>query len=89
MCTRRTSIRVERIAPGCPEQNGSHEPFHRVLKRGTTRPPAPLDVTRALADRDIGLEEIDDAFWRVWFLATPLGHFDARRWRWVSWGNLD
>ena len=25
-------IRVERIAPGCPEQNGSHEQFHRVLK---------------------------------------------------------
>ena len=32
-------IRVERIAPGCPEQNGSHEQFHRVLKRDTTRPP--------------------------------------------------
>src|SRR6187401_3328191 len=33
-------IRVERIEPGCPEQNGSHEQFHRVLKRDTTRPPA-------------------------------------------------
>jgi putative transposase len=33
-------IRLERIAPGHPEQNGSHEQFHRVLKRHTTRPPA-------------------------------------------------
>jgi putative transposase len=153
-------IRVERIAPGCPEQNGSHEQFHRVLKRDTTRPPArtaagqqrrfdafrreyneqrphdalggaspvtlytgsprrlprtlppsdyplhwevrgadssgvitfrgrPVNVTRALADHDIGLEEIDDALWRVWFLATPLGHFDERRWRWVRPGNLN
>lgn len=147
-------IRVERIAPGCPEQNGSHEQFHRVLKRATTHPPArtaaaqqrrfeafrheyneerphdalggaspatvytpsgrrvpgrlpavdyplhwevrgadssgvitfhgrPLNVTRALANQDVGLEEIDDALWRVWFMTTPLGHFDERRWRWL------
>lgn len=153
-------IRVERIAPGCPEQNGSHEQFHRVLKRDTTRPPArtaagqqrrfdafrreyneerphdalagaapvtlytpsprrlprtlpaidyprhwevrgadssgvitfhgrPLNVTRALANHDIGLEEIDEAIWRVWFLATPLGHFDERRWRFVPPGHMD
>jgi putative transposase len=31
----------ERIALGHPEQNGSHEQFHRVLKAETTRPPAP------------------------------------------------
>ena len=30
----------ERIAPGHPEQNGSHEQFHAVLKAETTRPPA-------------------------------------------------
>lgn len=153
-------IRVERIAPGCPEQNGSHEQFHRVLKHDTARPPArtpvgqqgrfnvfrreyneerphdalagaspttlytrstrrlprrlpaidyplhwevrgadasgvitfhgrPLNVTRALANQDIGLEEIDDAIWRVWFLATALGHFDERRWRWARPGKLD
>lgn len=153
-------IRVERIAPGCPEQNGSHEQFHRILKRDTTRPPGrtaaaqqrrfdvfrheynderphdalggappvshyrrsprrlprtlapvdypsywevrgadssgvitfhgrPLNVTRALANQDLGLEEIDDALWRVWFLATPLGHFDERRWRWVRPGDVD
>ncbi len=37
----RLGIVPERIAPGHPEQNGSHEQFHRVLKAETTRPPAP------------------------------------------------
>ena len=36
----RLGIRVERIAPGRPDQNGSHERFHRDLKAQTTRPPA-------------------------------------------------
>ena len=36
----RLGIALERIAPGHPEQNGSHEQFHAVLKAGTTRPPA-------------------------------------------------
>jgi len=153
-------IRVERIEPGCPEQNGSHEQFHRVLKHDTARPPAqtspgqqhrfdafrheyneerphdalggaspaslytrsprrlprrlpaveyprywevrgadssgvitfhgqPLNVTRALANQDLGLEEIDDALWRVWFLSTILGHFDERRWRWVRPDHME
>ena len=37
----RLGIIPERIAPGHPEQNGSHEQFHRVLKAETARPPAP------------------------------------------------
>jgi hypothetical protein len=37
----RLGIGLERIAPGHPEQNGSHEQFHRVLKADTIRPPAP------------------------------------------------
>jgi transposase InsO family protein len=36
----RLDIPLERIAPGHPEQNGSHEQFHAVLKQATTRPPA-------------------------------------------------
>jgi putative transposase len=36
----RLGIVPERIAPRHPEQNGSHEQFHAVLKRETTRPPA-------------------------------------------------
>ena len=37
----RLGIVPERITPGHPEQNGSHEQFHAVLKAGTARPPAP------------------------------------------------
>lgn len=37
----RLGIIPERIAPGHPEQNGSHEQFHSVLKGETARPPAP------------------------------------------------
>jgi putative transposase len=33
-------IKPERIKPGHPEQNGSHERMHRDLKRETVRPPA-------------------------------------------------
>jgi transposase InsO family protein len=34
----RIGIRHERIEPGQPQQNGSHERMHRTLKRETTRP---------------------------------------------------
>ena len=33
-------ITHDRIRPGCPYQNGTHERMHRELKRETTRPPA-------------------------------------------------
>jgi transposase InsO family protein len=33
-------IRLERIDPGCPQQNGRHERMHRTLKAETSRPPA-------------------------------------------------
>lgn len=33
-------IRLERIEPGRPEQNGRHERMHRTLKAETIRPPA-------------------------------------------------
>jgi putative transposase len=36
----RLGISPERIMPGHPEQNGSHEQFHAVLKAATARPPA-------------------------------------------------
>jgi len=34
----RLGIRLERIEPGHPEQNGQHERMHRTLKEETTRP---------------------------------------------------
>jgi putative transposase len=33
-------IRLERIDPGCPQQNGRHERMHRTLKSETLRPAA-------------------------------------------------
>lgn len=36
----RLGIRVEFTRPACPQDNGSHEQFHRVMKRETTQPPA-------------------------------------------------
>lgn len=33
-------IALERIDPGCPQQNGRHERMHRTLKAETSRPPA-------------------------------------------------
>jgi transposase InsO family protein len=35
----RLGIAVERIKPGCPQQNGRHERMHLTLKKETTRPP--------------------------------------------------
>ncbi|MDE3156609.1 MAG: DDE-type integrase/transposase/recombinase [Acidobacteriota bacterium] len=40
----RLGILPERIRPGCPGENGSHEQFHAVLKRETAQPAA---ATRA------------------------------------------
>ena len=28
----------QRIHPGCPEENGAHEPMHRTLKRRAVKP---------------------------------------------------
>ena len=36
----RLGIRIERIKPGNPQQNGRHERMHLTLKRETTKPPA-------------------------------------------------
>jgi transposase InsO family protein len=35
----RLGIRLERIEPGCPQQNGRHERMHRTLKEATANPP--------------------------------------------------
>ncbi len=36
----RLGIGLDRITPGHPDENASHERFHRTLKRDTARPPA-------------------------------------------------
>jgi putative transposase len=37
----RLGISIERIKPGCPQQNGRHERMHLTLKLETTKPAAP------------------------------------------------
>lgn len=64
----RLSIVPERIAPGHPEQNGSHEQFHSVLKAETARPPGPnlraqqrrFDRFRAEYNHERPHESLDD-----------------------------
>ena len=36
----RLGIKIERIKPGNPQQNGRHERMHRTLKQDTAKPPA-------------------------------------------------
>lgn len=36
----RLGINIERIKPGCPQQNGRHERMHLTLKKETTKPAA-------------------------------------------------
>jgi transposase InsO family protein len=52
----RLGIRVDRIAPGSPQQNGSHERFHRTLKRETARPPSRTCAAQNLRFGDWGYE---------------------------------
>jgi len=35
----RLGIAIERIRPGCPQQNGRHERMHLTLKKEATKPP--------------------------------------------------
>jgi putative transposase len=142
----RLGIQLDHIDPGRPDQNGSHEQFHRVFKAETTRPPEqtlraqqrrfdvfctdynyerphaalamhvpaerytpsprrwpgrvpPVEypghwetrrvqangrihwhgrwvfLSRALADEWVGLEEIDDGLWTIYFAAMPLARW--------------
>jgi putative transposase len=36
----RLGISIERIKPGCPQQNGRHERMHLTLKKEATKPPS-------------------------------------------------
>jgi hypothetical protein len=143
-------ITHQRITPGSPQENGTHERMHRELKRETTRPPAanlrgqqrkfdlfrerynherPHDgidgdlpaerwtpsprlyperiappeypshfevrrvssagtfrlkahqpfLSHALADQDIGLEQVGDGLWNIVYYETLLGRIEEVR----------
>jgi putative transposase len=75
----RLGIAPERIAPGHPEQNGSHEQFHRVLKAETARPPAahaPAQQRRFARfcfeyNHERPHEALHDAVPASWYQASP------------------
>jgi transposase InsO family protein len=54
----RLGIRIERIKPGKPQQNGRHERMHRTLKQETARPPG-MNVLQQQARFDDFLKEFN------------------------------
>ena len=54
----RLGIDIERIKPGCPQQNGRHERMHRTLKREATRP-AGMNFLQQQARFDAFVEEFN------------------------------
>lgn len=87
-------IRHFRIEPGKPQQNGRHERMHRTLKApeypghymprlvcnaGTFRfKSAQIFISCALVQQYIGLEEIDDGIWSIYYYDTLLARYDER-----------
>jgi transposase InsO family protein len=62
-------IQLERIAPGHPELNGSHERMHRssVHSTGGSRwRGTDLFVSEALVGERVGLEEVEEGIWSVY-----------------------
>jgi Integrase core domain len=54
----RLGIRIERIQPGCPQQNGRHERMHLTLKKEATRPPG-MNSLQQQARFDAFLDEFN------------------------------
>lgn len=55
----RLGIAIERIKPGCPQQNGRHERMHLTLKQETTRPPG-MNVLQQQARFDGFISEFNE-----------------------------
>jgi transposase InsO family protein len=54
----RLGIQIERIRPGCPQQNGRHERMHLTLKKEATRPPG-MNSLQQQARFDAFVEEFN------------------------------
>lgn len=73
----RLGINLERIDPGCPEQNGCHERMHRTLKADATKPPSRnilaqqerFDAFRSLYNQERPHQALD--------MASPQHHYLA------------
>ena len=55
----RLGIAIERIKPGCPQQNGRHERMHLTLKKETTKP-ARANILQQQARFDDFISEFND-----------------------------
>ena len=55
----RLGINVERITPGCPQQNGRHERMHLTLKKEATRPPG-MNILQQQAAFDHFIDEYNN-----------------------------
>lgn len=75
----RLGIVPERIAPGHPEQNGSHEQFHSVLKAETARPPAPHAAAQQRRFARFCVEYNQDRPHEALGLQPPASRYQASR----------
>lgn len=103
-------IRLERIVPGRPDQNGCHERMHLTLKRETTCPPQRtgsaqqrcFTAFRHRFNTERPHEALNDDVPATWYQASPRpyprrippmeypGHFEVRRVRTsgeIKWAN--
>ncbi|KRB24278.1 hypothetical protein ASD99_28950 [Mesorhizobium sp. Root695] len=61
-------IDIERIKPGCPQQNGRHERMHLTLKKETTKPAGanflqqPGSMTSSTS-QTVGIKQAEDHIW--------------------------
>ena len=55
----RLGIRIERIKPGHPQQNGRHERMHLTLKKEATRPPG-MNSLQQQAKFDVFVKEFNE-----------------------------
>jgi transposase InsO family protein len=85
----RLGIRIERIAPGRPQQNGRHERMHLTLKRETTRP-AGQNSLQQQARFDAFVSEFNtERPHEALDMATPASRYLASPRRFTSLPELD
>ena len=68
--------RLERIAPGHPQQNGRHERMHLTLKRRICFKGQKVNLNHAFAGQNVGVTQVGERIWLVTFMQYDLGYFD-------------
>lgn len=73
----RLGIRVERIRPGKPQENGRQERMHRTLKEETARPPRATVRAQQRAFDEFRREYNEERPHEALGLQTPASHYQA------------